>query len=188
MKPPAVDTHDGIGRRVCAAKASCVNGRSRPARSARPSCWHSATPAERSCFEWPPLWRIDCLDILGRIVRPQTIQPQPFCLAAYRPARAMQLFDKFRHRVCRPQGDEFAKFLVGPTGHLRPPLWRPPARLIVLQIRVATSTIRIFSTWNTFAPFIARVFTVAAGPNRWIKVKNRTHPAFRSGAESVLVS
>ena len=152
MKPPAVDTYDGIGRRVCAAKASCVNGRSRPARSARPSCWHSATPAERSCFEWPPLWRIDCLNILGRIVRPQSIQPQPFCLAAYRPARAMQLFDKFRHRVCRPQGDEFAKFLVGPTGHLRPQLWRPPAH----RARRFASRLRRshLSTWNnSAAPF-----------------------------------
>jgi hypothetical protein len=65
----------------------------------RPSGWHDLTSTP------PPLWRVDGLDILRWIVRPQSIKTQPSCLAAYRPARAMQQFDKFRHRMRRPQGD-----------------------------------------------------------------------------------
>ena len=85
----------------------------------------AAVSAALSCFEQRPLWGI-CIEMLG-IVRRQSIQAQPLCLAAYRPARAVQPFDNLRHRVCWPQGDKLAEFLVGPAGHLGPRSWQPPA-------------------------------------------------------------
>ena len=50
-------------------------------------------------------------------MRRQSIKAQPLCLAEYRPARAPQPVGNLPHRMCGPQGDEFAKLLVGPTGH-----------------------------------------------------------------------
>ena len=67
----------------------------------------------------PPLWRID-IEALGRIVRQQSLLAQPLCLPAYRRALAMQPFGNLRSRICRPQGNKFAEFLVGPAGHGRP--------------------------------------------------------------------
>ena len=64
---------------------------------------------------WPPRWRIS-VGILG-IVRRKSIQTQPLCLPEYRRAPAVQLFGNLRSRICRPQGNKFAEFLVGPTGH-----------------------------------------------------------------------
>src|SRR5258708_35161760 len=72
----------------------------------------------------PPLWRID-VEMLGRIVRQQSLLAQPLCLAAYRRALAVQPFGYLRSRICRPQGNKFAEFLVGPTGHGGPPSLRP---------------------------------------------------------------
>ena len=51
------------------------------------------------------------------MVRPYSSQAQPLCFAAYRPARAVQPFDNFRHRIFWPQSRKFKKFIVGPTGH-----------------------------------------------------------------------
>jgi hypothetical protein len=67
-------------------------------------------------FRRPPLWRID-VEMLVRIVRQQSLLAQPLCLAAYRRAQAVQPFGYLRSRICRPQGNKFAEFLVGPTGH-----------------------------------------------------------------------
>src|SRR5258707_4553642 len=71
----------------------------------------------------PPLWRID-VEMLGRIVRQQSLLAQPLCLAADRRALAVQPFGYLRSRICRPQGNKFAEFLVGPTGHGGPRSWR----------------------------------------------------------------
>lgn len=84
----------------------------------------------------PPLWRID-VEMLGRIVRQQSLLAQPLCLAAYRRALAVQPFGYLRSRICRPQGNKFAEFLVGPTGHGGPRSWRPQLLVPCLPIRVA---------------------------------------------------
>jgi hypothetical protein len=88
-----------------------------PPSFARPSRWPRPARQHDLALRRPPLWRVVCLDILGSIVRWQSIQAQRLCLAAYRPARPLQLFDNLGHRKCGPQGDKFAQFLVGPTGH-----------------------------------------------------------------------
>ncbi len=103
----------------------------------------------------PPLWLVyaDMLVMFG-IVRLCSIQAQPLCLAAYRPARAVQPFDKLRHRMCGPQGDEFAKLLVGPTGHCGLGHGGPQRHVPCLQNSRRDFRDRIFSTWNNFAvPF-----------------------------------
>jgi len=75
--------------------------------------------------------------MLGRIVRQQSLLAQPLCLAAYRRALAVQPFGYLRSRICRPQGNKFAEFLVGPTGHGGPRSWRPQRLVPCLPIRVA---------------------------------------------------
>jgi hypothetical protein len=63
----------------------------------------------------PPLWRI-YIKKLG-IVRQQSVQAQPLCLAAYLRALAVQPSGYLRRRICWPQADKFAEFLVSPAGH-----------------------------------------------------------------------
>jgi len=40
----------------------------------------------------------------------------------------MQPFGNLQHRMCGPQGGEFAELLVGPTGHCSLVSRRPPAQ------------------------------------------------------------
>ena len=86
---------------------------------ARPLC--RSAPADRlgrgdRLLRRPPRWRV-YVETLGIVWR-QPIQAQPFRLAAYRPARAAQSFGNLQRRICWPQSDKFAEFLVGPAGHV----------------------------------------------------------------------
>jgi len=99
-------------------------------------CAACVAPSLRYFGPRPPLWRID-VEMLGRIVRQQSLLAQPLCLAAYRRALAVQPFGYLRSRICRPQGNKFAEFLVGPTGHGGPRSWRPQRLVPCLPIRVA---------------------------------------------------
>ena len=99
-------------------------------------CAACVAPSLRYFGPRPPLWRID-VEMLGRIVRQQSLLAQPLCLPAYRRALAVQPFGNLRSRICRPQGNKFAEFLVGPAGHGRPRSWRPQRLLPCLPIRAA---------------------------------------------------
>ena len=143
MKPPAVDTFESIGRRVCAAKTVRFSPDLGPP-VLRPSCWHSATPAERSCFEWPPLWRIDCLDILGRIVWPQSIQPQLFALLRIASAgdatvRGSSDTECVGHKVMSSRSSSSVQRDICGLSY-----GGPQRASSCLQIRVATSAIASF--------------------------------------------
>jgi hypothetical protein len=120
------------------------------------------------------------------IVRRQSIQAQPPCLAAYRPARAVQPFDNLRHRVCWPQGDKFAEFLVGPAGHLG--LGHGgPQRLVPCQpIRVATLAIASFPQRRTRMRAACRAAVVVVGAVRCCRRRSWRRDAREGLAMSAL--
>ena len=62
---------------------------------------------------------------------------QSLHLSAYGGAGAAQAICDLCGRALRPQGDKFAEFLIGPTGHGRPRSWRPQRLMPCLPIRAA---------------------------------------------------
>jgi hypothetical protein len=94
----------------------------------------------------------------------------------------VQPFGNLRRRICRPQGDKFAEFLVGPAGHGRPQSSQPQRLVPCPPIRGAVLAIASFpqaavgsnrfaikrapdAVCNAPEQLAASIFTTAFTPN-----------------------
>ena len=96
-------------------------------------------------------------------MRPQSKQTQPFCLAAYRPARAMQQFDKLRHTECVGHKVTSSRSSSSVQRDIAASVMEAPSSSNVPADSCHDLGDRNFSTWNNSLRRTRRLFLAPLG-------------------------